>query len=219
MLRGSTAVPKIQLNKKVGMLQRDNPENELHQLVKQEKITDADLDTLRLEYFLQSLAEKIEDLPKTWVGRTSKLELTVQQAQEKHYRIMDKRSEFSNICSDSPNHRSCCLNTIEVDLHSLGWTTIIAPRIIHFNYCNGSCDPNMVLPSLFTNAAAQLLYRLHISSPVPINQPCCSPRSFVPLELLFLNTTSSSVGSMGMDFYDIESVVIPDMIVEECGCS
>jgi len=59
----------------------------------------------RLEYFLQSLAEKIEDLPKTWVGRTSKLELTVQQAQEKHYRIMDKRSEFSNICSDSPNHR------------------------------------------------------------------------------------------------------------------
>ena len=47
MLRGSTAVPKIQLNKKVGILQRDNPENELHQLVKQEQITDADLDTLR----------------------------------------------------------------------------------------------------------------------------------------------------------------------------
>ena len=47
MLRGSIAVPKIQLNKKVGMVQRDYPANELHQLVKQEQISDADLDTLR----------------------------------------------------------------------------------------------------------------------------------------------------------------------------
>jgi Transforming growth factor beta like domain len=50
------------------------------------------------------------------------------------------------------------LDTITVDLHSLGWVSVLSPRVIEYNYCRGTCDPELVLPSLFTNAAAQLLY-------------------------------------------------------------
>jgi hypothetical protein len=36
--------------------------------------------------------------------------------------------------------------------------SVLSPRVIEYNYCRGSCDPELVLPSLYTDAAAQLLY-------------------------------------------------------------
>jgi hypothetical protein len=35
---------------------------------------------------------------------------------------------------------------------------VLSPRVIEYNYCRGTCHPELVLPSLYTDAAAQLLY-------------------------------------------------------------
>ena len=53
-----------------------------------------------------------------------------------------------------------------------------------------------------------------------LDQPCCSPRRHEPLDVIFLNMSGTSVGpENGMEFYDVEIVTIPDLIVAECSCS
>ena len=53
-----------------------------------------------------------------------------------------------------------------------------------------------------------------------LDRPCCAPRHYAPLELIFLNVTGSAIGAdVGLDYYNIEQVTIPDLIVAQCGCS
>jgi hypothetical protein len=53
-----------------------------------------------------------------------------------------------------------------------------------------------------------------------MEQPCCSPRRHEPLDVIFLNMSSSAIGpENAMEFYDVEIVTIPDLIVAECSCS
>ena len=62
--------------------------------------------------------------------------------------------------------------------------------------------------------------KLHTSGPVELDRPCCAPRHYAPLELIFLNVTGSAIGAdVGLDYYNIEQVTIPDLIVAQCGCS
>ena len=52
----------------------------------------------------------------------------------------------------------CCVDQVEVDLQELGWDFILSPRSLTFSYCRGSCNPHLVRPALFTQAASQILY-------------------------------------------------------------
>ena len=59
-----------------------------------------------------------------------------------------------------------------------------------------------------------------MSEPFVLDQPCCAPRRHEPLDVIFLNMSGTSVGpENGMEFYDVEIVTIPDLIVAECSCS
>ncbi len=65
-----------------------------------------------------------------------------------------------------------------------------------------------------------MFQRLHVSGPFVLDEPCCAPRRHEPLDVVFLNMSSSAVGpEHAMQFYDVEIVTIPDLIVAECSCS
>ena len=66
-----------------------------------------------------------------------------------------------NVCSDEREDtgaQPCCVDQVEVDFQELGWDFILSPRSLTFSYCRGSCNPHLVRPALFTQAASQILY-------------------------------------------------------------
>ena len=52
-----------------------------------------------------------------------------------------------------------------------------------------------------------------------VDQPCCSPRHHSPVEIIFINKTNSVVSSVLPEYYDVNKVLIKDLIVNHCSCS
>jgi hypothetical protein len=53
---------------------------------------------------------------------------------------------------------------------------------------------------------------------MPIDRPCCSPKSHQSIEVIALNKNTSIVGGLIPEFYDISIVKLKDILVTSCGC-
>ncbi|XP_067880946.1 inhibin beta B chain-like [Heterodontus francisci] len=112
----------------------------------------------------------------------------------------------------SRNTRLCCRKRFYMDFRSIGWDDwIIAPRGYYSNYCMGSCPPQMAgapgITSSFHTAVFNL-YRINSMEPVMAMKSCCIPTQFSRASILYFD------GQQSMVKRDI-----PDMVVEECGCT
>ena len=109
---------------------------------------------LQKEYFLQQIMSSIALQPADLVRRLNRTEMTdllLDQESKRH-----KRSNTRMCSSSSTDTEHCCMDSVEIDLHDLGWTFVIFPRTVEYKFCRGSCNPELVGPSVFTSAAAQL---------------------------------------------------------------
>ena len=130
--------------------------------------TDVDLNieewkALKKEFFLQKMMEQIEKGPTKVIKRTTEAGLP-ESIRKIDLRNVEKRARhpvYTKACpaalSQEPEH-PCCMDSVEIDFHKLGWNFIISPRTIQYKFCRGSCNPEFVRPALFTQAAAQVFY-------------------------------------------------------------
>ena len=118
--------------------------------------------TLKKEYFLQKVMDKLEKGPSlkvTKIQEVPKINKTIQNK--------TKENHLTQIRSDSKSHPSnlsqeldyrCSLDSIEIDFHKLGWNFIISPKTIQYKFCRGYCDQDFVKPPLFTQGAARVQF-------------------------------------------------------------
>ena len=112
-----------------------------------------------------------------------------------------------NTCS-AQSQPSCCLRQFYVNFkRNLGWSWIRQPKGYYPNYCAGSCSyVNGSVWSSETHHASVLdMYRK--LNPDASPSPCCSPRSFKPLHILFYDK--------GRPLFR----ELPNAIVTSCQCS
>ena len=127
-------------------------------------LSPGDRRTLHAEYFLQSLFQNIASQPKILLAKVRSTELA-NLAQTHLTETRTKRAARGpppNPCTTSEGENQldqhCCLDTVEIDFHQIGWNFILSPRKIQYSFCRGSCNPQVIRPALFTRAASQILY-------------------------------------------------------------
>ncbi len=112
-----------------------------------------------------------------------------------------------NTCVDQ-TQPSCCLRQIYVNFkRNLGWSWIRQPKGYYPNYCAGSCS--YVNGSMWNAQThhASVLETYRKLNPDASPSPCCSPRSFKPLHILFYNKGKPVFREL------------PNAIVTSCQCS
>ena len=120
-----------------------------------QNMTSQELRVLRTEYILQRFMEELLTRPRRFIARARLEELQQHQRHKRHSR------RARNVCSvraDEDEGQPCCVDQVEVDFQQLGWDFILSPRSLQFSFCRGSCNPHLVRPALFTQAASQILY-------------------------------------------------------------
>ena len=119
-----------------------------------------DWKVLKTEHFLQQLKVQLEDEQNKVTKRVSKdqVEVIRKVVDISEVKRSDIRAASNSFACPSDLKHPCCVDSIDIDLHQLGWKFVLTPRIITYKFCRGSCSPEVVRPALFTKAAAQLLY-------------------------------------------------------------
>ena len=122
-----------------------------------DNLTNQDLKTLKIEYFLQQFAEQIEKAPKNHIEKASvdKIIEKIKKGKNRHKR------KATNYCpSDITKYQDfpCCVDSVEINFRKIGWNFIIFPKTIKYRFCGGSCNSDYVRPRVFTKAAAQILF-------------------------------------------------------------
>ncbi|XP_042200335.1 inhibin beta B chain-like [Callorhinchus milii] len=110
------------------------------------------------------------------------------------------------------NTSLCCRKEFYLDFRVIGWDDwIIAPVGYYGNYCVGSCPSHMAgapgTASSFHTAVFNL-YKVNGDSSVSNLHSCCIPTRLNGLSMLYFD------GKQNIVKRDI-----PDMVVEECGCT
>ena len=111
---------------------------------------------LQKEYFLKQMMFSIALQPADQVrrlNRTEMAEILLHQQSKRHKRSNTRMCSRS---SRSTHKEYCCMESVDIDFHDLGWKFVIAPRTVEYKFCRGSCNQELVGPSVFTSAAAQL---------------------------------------------------------------
>ena len=123
-------------------------------LLLSQNMTSQELRLLRTEYILQRFREELGTRPRRVLARARQEELPRHQLHKRHSR------GARNVCSEEEEEEDqpCCVDQVEVDFQELGWDFILSPRSLTFTFCRGSCNPHLVRPALFTQAASQILY-------------------------------------------------------------
>lgn len=106
--------------------------------------------------------------------------------------------------------RLCCKRQFYVDFKDIGWSDwIIAPSGYDANYCEGDCHNHMASygGSTFHSTVINH-YRLRGHGAFRGARSCCVPTKLRAMSLLYFNEEQKIIKKD-----------IPDMIVEECGCS
>ncbi|KAH7643315.1 growth/differentiation factor 11-like protein [Dermatophagoides farinae] len=103
-------------------------------------------------------------------------------------------------CEDKSAEVRCCRYPLTVDFEQFGWDWIIAPKRYQANYCSGECP--FVLMNQYPHT--------HLIQQINMNAigPCCSPRKMSSISMLYLDSD-----------YNVIYGILPNMVVERCGCS
>ena len=122
-----------------------------------DNLTNQDLKTLKIEYFLQQFAEQIEKAPKNYIEKAS-VDKVIEKIKKGKNRY--KRKTTNYCLSDITKYQDfpCCVDSVEINFRKIGWNFIIFPKSIKYKFCGGSCNSDYVRPRVFTKAAAQILY-------------------------------------------------------------
>ncbi|KAM4689214.1 inhibin beta A chain [Discoglossus pictus] len=106
----------------------------------------------------------------------------------------------------------CCKKQFFVSFKDIGWGDwIIAPPGYHANYCEGDCPSHIAGTtgsSLSFHSTVIHQYRMKGQSPFTSIKSCCVPSKLRAMSMLYYD-----------DSQNIIKKDIPNMIVEECGCS
>lgn len=112
-------------------------------------------------------------------------------------------STTDQMCRDS-SEPNCCIRELYINFRrDLRWHWIKQPKGYYPNYCAGSC------PYVWS-AETQHSSLLHIYkalNPDASPSPCCSPKSFKPLHILYYENGSPRIRQLS------------NMIVASCKCS
>jgi len=129
------------------------------------------------------------------------------QLQEKQFPPRSKRYANNNMCNDK--NMLCCREDLWIDFQELNWFTSSWPSKINAYYCKGSCSE---FPVQSTSDHAQIRQLLHGLDAVKNEAylPCCVPTKMKKIKMLLASSMDPNV------FY---VRWVPDLIVEECGCS
>lgn len=108
--------------------------------------------------------------------------------------------------------RVCCKRQFYVNFKDIGWNDwIIAPPGYHANYCEGDCPSHVASitgSTLSFHSTVISHYRMRGYSPFQNLRSCCVPTRLRAMSMLYYNEEQKIIKKD-----------IPNMIVEECGCS
>lgn len=104
-------------------------------------------------------------------------------------------------CEEKSTEVRCCRYPLTVDFEKFGWDWIIAPKQYEANYCSGECS-YVFLPHY---PHTHLVQQTSLSNVIG---PCCSPRKMNAISMLYLD-----------DKHNIIYGILPNMVVDRCGCS
>ena len=117
---------------------------------------------LKKEFFLQKIMEQLEKDPTKVIKRTTEAGLpeTIRRVDLRKVKKQARGPINTKACpaalsqdSDQP----CCMDSVEIDFHKLGWNFIISPRTIQYKFCRGSCNQEFVRPAFSASV-------LHVST-------------------------------------------------------
>ena len=122
-----------------------------------DNLTNQELKALKIEFFLQQLADQIEKAPKNHIEKAS-VDKVIEKIKKSESRY--KRNATTYCPSDISKYQDfpCCMDSVEINFRKIGWNFIIFPKTIKFRFCGGSCNSDFVRPRVFTKAAAQILF-------------------------------------------------------------
>merc|ERR1712013_338689 len=161
-----------------------------------------DMQVLKREIFLQKLAAKIDQ----HTGTRMKRDIVSIHSPPPAPVLISGEDE-----NQSPNSGHCTIRSININFDQIGWTHILAPKQISYQYCAGVCDPVTVGPQVFTTSAAYVLYKLGMSGNTVLDSACCSPNHLSSLELLV--TKHNQEINQDNPLSNLEVITIPDMLV------
>lgn len=130
------------------------------------------------------------------IGIVPKLLTTVLQTKPGLQR--DRRSPEGCISSGV-----CRLKQIDLTMEEIGLGWVFSPRNFTAFYCDGGCMNSQRSFGSFTS----IKRKLHEKDPSRIPAPSCTPRSFQPLRVVYINEST----------FPIE-LEFPNMIVTDCTC-
>ncbi|XP_078057335.1 inhibin beta B chain-like [Mustelus asterias] len=113
-------------------------------------------------------------------------------------------------CVEKLNY--CCRKTFFVNFRDIGWDDwIIMPHGYNANYCLGNCAPHVAGAPDFAASLHSIVTNLHklngFHSEFPVSS-CCIPIKRNTLSMLYFDEDGQIIKED-----------IPDMIIEECGCT
>ncbi|KAA0704883.1 Inhibin beta A chain [Triplophysa tibetana] len=108
--------------------------------------------------------------------------------------------------------RVCCKRQFYINFKDIGWNDwIIAPPGYHANYCEGDCPSHIMSitgDSLYFHSTVINHYRMRGYTPFNNIKSCCVPTRLRAMSMLYYNEEQKIVKKD-----------MPNMVVEECGCS
>ncbi|XP_075680454.1 growth/differentiation factor 8-like [Dermatophagoides pteronyssinus] len=127
------------------------------------------------------------------------MEISVDRKNPLQSSLRRKRTIGLN-CEDKSSEIRCCRYPLTVDFEQFGWDWIIAPKRYQANYCSGECP--FVLMNQYPHT--------HLIQQINLNAigPCCSPRKMSSISMLYLDSDLNVIYG-----------ILPNMVVERCGCS
>ncbi|XP_031549507.1 inhibin beta B chain-like [Actinia tenebrosa] len=152
----------------------------------------------------------IHTLELSCAGCLSSNEPFACRGQQRPFMVLDlatakKSSRKKRAINCRPGMKDCCRQQFYVSFKDMGWHNwIMAPLGFNANYCTGSCYGH-VLPVYHHTDILQKVAMLNQQREIA---PCCSPTKLFGLSLIYFDKDENL-------FHEN----VPNMIVDECGCS
>lgn len=152
----------------------------------------------------------IHTLELSCTGCLSSNEPFASRGQHRPFIVLDlasgkKSSRKKRSINCRPGMKDCCRQQFYVSFKDMGWHNwIMAPLGFNANYCTGSCYGH-VLPVYHHTDILQKVAMLNQQREIA---PCCSPTKLFGLSLIYFDKDENL-------FHEN----VPNMIVDECGCS
>jgi TGF-beta receptor len=112
----------------------------------------------------------------------------------------------------SPGTNECCRDSLYIDFAAIGWDDwILSPKGYHAYFCHGACSGVASITRTKGEHAAVFNRLMHTSRDNKKKLemiPCCTGTSYSSLEIIRLDSNNTAAKE-----------VLPNMVLDSCGCS